>query len=156
MIVIGIDVGFSGAIAILNNTKIKDLIDMPILKVSKKTHLDANRVKNIMIDSKAEHVFIEKAQAMPKQGIASTASYMKSAGIIEGVCVGLGIPYTLVTPQAWKKEMMQGMGKEKEASIFRAKQLYPDIDFPRKKDHGKADALLIALYGTRVLCGNRE
>ncbi len=43
------------------------------------------------------------------------------------------------------------MQKGKEASIYRVKQLYPNMDFPGKKDHGKADDILIALYGLNEL-----
>ena len=53
----------------------------------------------------AKHVFIEKAQAMQKfdkgegkvinQGIASTARYMKSAGIIGGSGADLFVRYQI-------------------------------------------------------------
>ena len=42
--------------------------------------------------------------------------------------------------------MMHDMPKEKEASIMRVGQLYPDLVLGRKKDHGIADAILIAKY----------
>ncbi|MBI5193836.1 MAG: hypothetical protein HZA08_10530, partial [Nitrospirae bacterium] len=40
-------------------------------------------------------------------------------------------------------------GKDKGSSIIRVKQLYPDMKLIRKKDHNKADAVLIGLYGLR-------
>ena len=35
-------------------------------------------------------------------------------------------------------------------------QLYPGADLRRKRDHGRAEALLLASYGLRVCEGLRE
>jgi len=58
-----------------------------------------------------------------------------------------------VVPVRWKKSMMPDATKEKDASILRVKQLYPQEahQFKRKKDHGRADALLIAAYGKMIM-----
>jgi len=151
MLIAGIDVGFSGAIAIINeHSEIVQLLDMPLIQVGRVKELNETRLKNILSNG-ITHVFIEKAQAMPRQGVVSTGRYMMSFGQIRGICVGLGIPYTLVTPQQWKKVWLQGYSKEKGSSVVRVKQLYPELELPRKKDHNKADALLIALWGYRFL-----
>ena len=60
--------------------------------------------------------------------------------------MGLSVEYQLIHPKTWKKELMHDMPKEKEASIMRVGQLYPDLVLGRKKDHGIADAILIAKY----------
>lgn len=156
-IIIGIDVGFSGAIATIREIVRKDAsrslyieaVDMPVIKTGKKVELNTKEIRAILdCDKDKLIVWIEKAQAMPQQGCVSMFRYGKVAGIIEGILIGLGIPYTLVTPQAWKKAMMPGMDKEKGSSILRVNQLFPDCDIGgRKKDHGKADAVLIAAYG---------
>jgi crossover junction endodeoxyribonuclease RuvC len=91
-------------------------------------------------------VGIEKAQTMPNQGISSSGRYMASYGFLRGLCVGLSVEYQLIHPKTWKKELMHDMPKEKEASIMRVGQLYPDLVLGRKKDHGIADAILIAKY----------
>jgi len=152
-IIAGVDPGFSGAIVLLeNDNKIFSLFDMPVITVGKKKELDGALLAGIFRDTVA-HAYIEKAQSMPGQGIASTGRYMESYGRIRGICEGLGIPYTLVHPRTWKKVMMPDMPKEKGASIQRVKQLYPDIDLPRKKDHNKCDALLLSLYGLKQELG---
>jgi crossover junction endodeoxyribonuclease RuvC len=76
----------------------------------------------------------------------------RGLGTWEGVLAGLGIPYELVTPQRWKKALMDGMGKDKDASRLQAIRLFPAIagQLARKKDDGRADALLIAEYGRRT------
>ena len=145
MSIAGIDNGVTGAIAILDSVDmhIVDVIDMPIIdKV-----LDERRICDFLIEWEVRHVYLEKAQSMPGQGIVSTSGYMCNYGIIRGICAGLEIPYTLVTPQAWKKTQMAGMAKEKGESIVRVGQLYPSLKMTRKKDHGRCDAILIARHG---------
>mgnify|MGYP001282912585 CR=1 FL=1 len=143
----GIDPGFSGAICILDAKKrIILLEDMPILKVGQKDELNEPQIKKYLSECSDLSVLIEKAQTMPGQGISSSGRYMASYGLIRGICVGMSLQYSLIHPKTWKKLMMNDMPKEKEASIQKVGQLYPDLVLTRKKDHGKSDALLIALY----------
>lgn len=148
----GIDPGYTGGIAILsdNGNAISNLYDMPILDIGKgKKYLDGNRIREIFLECEVKVVFIEKAQTMPGQGISSTGAYMKAAGIIEGICIGMEISYELVHPMSWKRAILKDMPKGKEASILKCKQLFPGWTLNRKKDHGICDAALIALYGIR-------
>lgn len=147
----GIDVGVSGAITIMNeHFKIIDCIYMPIISYKKdkrtKTEYDAVLIKKYLSKHKVQHCAIEKAQVMPRQGVVSQGNYMMGFGLLKGICVGLAIPYTLIHPKTWKKVLMRDMGKEKGASVLRVKQLYPDIELPLKRDHNKADSILIARY----------
>lgn len=151
MRIAGIDVGLSGAIAILDNQGIPlELQDMPVIRVVK-NEIDAVEVMAILKRQNVSHAFIEKAGAMPGQGVVSMFRFGYSAGLIQGICTALNIPFTLIIPQRWKKSMLDGMPKDKGSSIVRAKQLYPSLELNRKKDHNKADALLIGLYGLRTL-----
>jgi crossover junction endodeoxyribonuclease RuvC len=143
----GIDVGFSGAISVLNDDgEILLMTDMPIITVGKKRELNEPKIRMILDGFKPLCVGIEKAQTMPNQGISSSGRYMASYGFLRGLCVGLSVEYQLIHPKTWKKELMHDMPKEKEASIMRVGQLYPDLVLGRKKDHGIADAILIAKY----------
>ena len=156
---IGIDPGLTGAIGVidLKNECIR-VIDLPTLVVGKKRELDVVALVQILKDEilgSSAVVGLEKVGAMPKQGLASTASFMRAAGILEGAVAALGARYELVTPQRWKKNIMEGMAKEKEASRLKASQLFPEIDLSLKKHHGRADALLIAEF-MRRLYGNRH
>lgn len=149
MYLMGIDPGFSGAIAVLDkDLKIDFVMDMPIIKVGKKRELDEAKLGMIfkMWKAKPITVGLEKSQTMPNQGIVSSGRYMASYGFLRGLCVGNGIPYHLIQPQSWKKVMMPDMGKEKGASIQKVSQLYPELSLTRVKDHGIADAVLIARY----------
>ena len=150
MYIVGIDIGLKGAIASIDSNKPKDVMiwDMPLIEKT----IDIVELKDIMYSLRDSHVFVEKAQPMPKQGVVSMFNYGKTYGIVLGVLSALEIPYTLVTPQAWKKEVLSSMEKDKVASIIRCQQLYPHLKF-KKTDHGKAEALLIAYYGETKLRG---
>lgn len=96
---------------------------------------------------------VEKVGAMPGQGVTSMFNFGKSAGYIEGVLSGLGIPYQLVPPAKWKKDFSL-IGKDKRASIATCHKLFPELDLRRtsrcKTDSdGEAEAALLAEYARR-------
>lgn len=162
---LGIDAGFSGAIAILkmednNEVRVQGLFDMPLRKMDKGQRIDLAKLKYLLKGYETIwKATLEKAQAMPaeriiggkviRQGIASTAKYMQAYGEVYGLLAGLDIPVDEVHPATWKKSMIKDMPKGKEASIIRVQQIYPKMQFARKKDHGIADAILIGLYGIK-------
>ena len=149
MHIMGIDPGFSGALAVIDdNLKIDFVMDMPIIMVGKKRELDEAKLLTIFNRWRFRPmtVGLEKSQTMPNQGIVSSGRYMASYGFLRGICIGSGIPYHLIRPQSWKKAMMPDMDKEKGASIQKVTQIYPELSLTRVKDHGIADAVLIARY----------
>lgn len=154
MNIAGIDPGQTGAVAIILPKACIFLADTPTEivkkgKGSKTEYLPAN-MADILRDNQIDHVFIEKVGAMPGQGVTSMFNFGKGFGLWLGILAALKIPYTLVTPQAWKKAIMQGVS-DKDAARGKAIQLYPQVskELSRKKDIGRADALLIAEYGRR-------
>ena len=60
-----------------------------------------------------------------------------------------GIPFSIVTPQKWKTAGEIAAGSEKEGSRLRALQLFlgQAAHLTRKKDHARADAMLLAHFG---------
>ena len=149
MYIMGIDPGFSGALAVLDDDlNLEFVMDMPIIMVGKKRELDESKLSTIFSRWRLRPmtIGIEKSQTMPNQGIVSSGRYMASYGFLRGLCMGNGLPYHLIRPQSWKKAMMPDMGKDKGASIQKVTQLYPELRLTRVKDHGIADAILIARY----------
>jgi len=149
---IGIDPGLTGAIAKVSGEDI-EVWDMPTLEVRKKRFLNATLLAELLSSinwqqnpQKCE-VLLERVSARPGQGVTSMFSFGTSYGIIQGIIATLGIPLTFVTPQEWRKKM--GVPKGKDGSRQRILELRPDLAsrFARKKDHGRADAVLLALYG---------
>ena len=94
------------------------------------------------------HALIERAQAMPKQGASSGFKYGRAVGAIESVIACCEIPLIIVEPTAWEK-FHQLRGGDKESGRQRALMLLPAAHalLARKKDHGRGEAALIALYG---------
>ena len=153
---IGIDPGLEGAVALIGDGLVV-VENVPVINVGgrKKTRREIDPVGCLfllreLIAMGHEHVAaIESVHSMPEQGVASSFTFGKGFGIWIGLITSLGIPFDLVTPQRWKKVMMDGMGKDKGASVYRARQLFPLADLSLKKHHGRADALLIAEWRRR-------
>jgi len=114
-------------------------------------------IRTWLLGHRPQHAFIERAQAMPKQGASSGFKYGRAVGAIEAVLACCEIPFTIIEPTAWKK-FHQLRGGEKEASRQRALMLFPAAHalLARKKDHGRAEAALIALAGTSVKAPERR
>ena len=90
---------------------------------------------------------VEQVGPMPGQGVSSMFSFGYSAGVVSGVLGSLGVNKVMVRPQAWKKAY--GLtGRDKDAARTLAIERYPEAAplLVRKKDVGRADALLIAGY----------
>src|SRR5262249_11129848 len=125
-----------------------DIIDIPVVGVGAKERVDVLALRNWIQQHQPDHAYIERAQAMPKQGASSGFKYGRAVGAIEAAIIGCEIPLTIIEPAAWKK-FHQLRGGEKEASRQRALMLFPAAHalLARRKDHGRAEAALIALAG---------
>ena len=158
-LVIGIDPGLSGALAMLGTGGLLAVADLPVVAKGSgagrvKNEINPAALSHLLRDWVAGHaddvlVVIERVSAMPDQGVAGVFSLGDTLGSIRGVVATRGYPVAWVTPQRWKKHY--GLPADKELARARAIQLYPDADLPRKKDHNRAEAILIARYGWEVL-----
>lgn len=149
--IIGIDPGVTGAIAALDNDgDLVGLEDMPTLKArGGKTVINIPELGHMLRlanDGTATIVKLEQVHSMPGQGLVSTFNFGMGYGAIQGVVQTLGLPMQLVTPTKWKKAAGLS-GAEKDYARTRALQLFPNADLARKKDIGRADAILIARFG---------
>lgn len=159
--ILGIDPGLTGAITLMipaaAGAVYADIRDMPTVELQRggkaknqvSPQLLTKLILNLGSSSGADitGAFIEQVGAMRGQGVTSMFSFGRSLGIVEGVLAALDIPISYVTPQTWQK--FCGVGKGDDAGRARALQLYPTLaeQLARKKDHGRADSLLIAHYG---------
>lgn len=153
MIVAGIDPGLSGAIGLLGRDIAPHVAAMPTAPYSKtgfvKRIVNFDHLARILDFYALDHVFLEKVQAFPGQGVGSMFSLGMSYGGAMAVAQTLDIEVHLVTPQEWKKHF--GLSADKQLSLDLARSLFPNVDLSRKKDDGKAEALLIAKYGLEML-----
>lgn len=144
MIVLGVDPGLSGALCVIesDDLHVVDVMDMPVIG----KELDYGLLYIFLEDWRPKRAIIERAQAMPKQGVVGMFNYGYLYGELNGVMKALRVSYDRVTPQAWKKTQLVGMPKGKVSSVIRVNQLYPELKL-RKTQHGRADCILIARHG---------
>lgn len=152
--IIGIDPGCSGAIVVMTEGgNYVAHLNMPTIKVGTKSRVNGAAVAAFLREMIGEfnaHAYLEQVGAMPGQGVSSMFTFGHAAGVVEGLLQGLGIPYSLITPQAWKRRAGL-IGSDKDAARSRAIQLFPDLRILDLKGKGQAvaDAILIARFGQK-------
>jgi crossover junction endodeoxyribonuclease RuvC len=155
MRVLGVDPGVRGGLAIVSFEngvpEIIEAINIPTVGTGAKERVDVLAIHSFIEAHTPQHALIERAQAMPKQGASSGFKYGRAVGALEAVIAYCAIPMTIVEPSTWKK-FHHLHGGDKEPARQRALQLFPNAHtmFARKKDHGRAEAALIALAGNKA------
>ena len=173
----GIDNGLFGAVVLIdNNYNLIKCWDTPIIDLGKgkktKNEFLINEMTNIIMEIKSISerkeaqrvmVWIEKAQAMPNQGVSSTFKTGEGYGTWKGICAGLRLSFDLVSPRMWTKTVLTDipLGDPKKRSMLKCSRLFPNLSLkkPRgKKDSldGRADAALIAYYGMLRMLGKDD
>ena len=153
MIIIGIDPGLSGGIAILKDNAIKNLYDMPVMPEGKKNKRQLNSaqlakiIKENIIEKEEITIVVEQVNAMPGQGVTSMFNFGQTFGAIKGISAALELPIFFVRPAKWKKHF-ELINSSKDASRTKAIEMYPSISdqLSKKKDVNKSDAILIARF----------
>lgn len=153
MIHIGIDPGLSGAIAVLFASGEPELRDMPVMGEGRSAQINAAELADLLREwtcGRPAQATIERAHAMPRQGVGSTFAYGRAFGAIEGVCAAVGISVVHVSASVWKRAL--GIPADKDAARARAVLRMPQLveHLRLKKHHGRAEALLLALYGREM------
>jgi hypothetical protein len=160
-IVIGIDPGVSGAVAALAGSgRVVAVDDTPTVWArpgrSRRRAYDVAAMRALLarhvVDGALVHAVVEHQQAMPRQGVTSMFSTGFGYGLWVGLLAGLGVPHTVVAPRKWQIAMLAGRGDPKARALLAASRLFPELAVPRFR-HGRADALLLAEYGRRLLAG---
>jgi len=153
MIIIGIDPGLSGGIAVLDNNKVLELFDMPVMADGKKNKKQLNSallaklIKESISNNSESAVIVEQVNAMPGQGVTSMFNFGQTFGAIKGICATLELPIFFVRPSKWKKHF-ELINSSKDASRTKAIEMYPKLSnqLSKKKDVNKSDAILIARF----------
>jgi crossover junction endodeoxyribonuclease RuvC len=166
--IISVDVGLSGAVACFTDAgEFLEVFDIPTMQANGKQAYVKNVVNSAGLAKRLPAVpatlaFVETVTAMPASrgkkgeqqdgeptgwGVSSIFSLGCTLCSITSVLAVLGIPYLMIRPQEWKKHFR--LSRDKEEARCRALQLYPDaaLYLARKKDHNRAEAILIGRYG---------
>jgi hypothetical protein len=149
---LGVD-GITGGIAVVDHfddgtSTLVDAIDIPIVGTGAKQRIDPVAIRNFIERHRPALALIERGQAMPRQGASSGFKYGRACGAIEATVMLCAVPVEIVEPPVWKR-YWKLPGKDKEAARQKAMLLFPTAHalLAPKRDHGRAEALLIAAYG---------
>lgn len=141
MFFLGIDPGVSGGLGIVDEFgqhvaafRLKDATDRDVWEWFE-TNTSTAEIRGCM----------EKVSASPQMGVVSAFTFGNGNGFLRGLLVASAIPFDMVTPQRWQKELNCLSRGDKNVTKARAQQLWPGV----KITHGVADCLLIAEYGRR-------
>jgi crossover junction endodeoxyribonuclease RuvC len=155
MKVLGVDPGISGGLAIVEVIDgaaplLLAAVDIPVTGSGAKQRVDPIAIRDFIVHNQPAFALVERAQAMPRQGSSSGFKYGRAVGAIEAAIALCAIPLEIVEPTAWKR-LFKLPGKDKEAARQRALLTFPGAHaaLARKRDHGRAEASLIALFGVR-------
>ncbi len=145
--IIGIDPGKSGGIAMIHLTSgLVNAMKMP------DTDRDLWDLFDRVLRGSNVFAYIEKVNAMPKQGVSSTFKFGQNYGMLRAFLIAAEIPFEWVTPVVWQRKMKCLSGGDKRVTRARAQELFPEI----KITHAVADALLICEYGRRLRAGELQ
>lgn len=170
--VIGVDPGLKGAIAVITQEAYA-VHDVPTLTVEgsrrrsartgkmttkKSERYDVAEIRRLITQIRDNahanglpvELWVEDVHPMPGEGSMGAFSLGKAMMLWEVAACWADIPFSKVHPMTWKRVMMNGMGRKKDAAVARAQELFPNAvlrgPMGGLKD-GRAEALLIAKYG---------
>lgn len=165
---VGIDLGFTGALSIIRPDKTVEVYDLPTREVSfiknnkprKRKEIEEVKLLELLygklqLTTGLTHIIMERVSSRPKEGTTSAFRFGEITGTVKTAVValktlsGLDVKWYKVFPSVWKRQLGL-IGTEKEASLVLARQLFPTTVplLKRKKDHNRADSLLLAHYMT--------
>lgn len=167
MLTIGIDVGITGALATLDERgQLCYLADLPISINGKMKWINGAEFLRLLFKarnvSRPARVIVEHVHAMPQLpgresfgGVISAHSTGLTLGSILSIIQVAELPLQLVTPMKWKRALGLVMPKttsteRKTASLEKARALFPKAALSRFKDHGRAEAILIAHWAMQA------
>ena len=157
MIIVGIDPGAKGGIAILDSEiGVTDTFNMPLRDDGE---IDAVKLFFLLPDHDGSIVYIENVHSMPGQGSVSTFKFGKSLGKIVSVLeLSFGEDdVNVVSPTTWQKAGPGKTGGDKNITIEWVKKTYPEAQIIPKgcrvPHDGICDAIGIAHYGMLKMNG---
>jgi crossover junction endodeoxyribonuclease RuvC len=160
MRVVGMDPGQSGGLACLSpqfaDARVMPLLPKEAVKAAG-SPIDWAEIHSLLLSWAPDVVTIERVSAMPGQGVSSTFRFGSNYGGLIGLVRGLCIPYKLVVPRVWKRDVLgEDFPHDKAGTIAFVQKHYPSLNLlatkrSRKPHDGMADATAIAHYGITKL-----
>jgi len=151
-VIVGVDCGLTGAVSLIDEMEgtYFSVVDIPTIQSAS----SSRKVKNEINPAGLREIFatitvpsiavVERTSAMPGQGVSSMFSMGDSFGVVRGVLSALCVPIVYVAPVVWKKHFKIGSDKERARAL--AISYFPNAPLSRKKDHNRAESLLLARW----------
>lgn len=144
MILCGIDPGANGSIAIFDGNEIyfRDYKTKGLISYIE-----------LLTDFSPDLCIVEKVHSMPGQGVSSTFSFGQRLGEIEGMLMSFSVPYRLVLPRVWQKNLGLNPKATKKDIASVLLKLYPHAQLYGAKGgllDGRSDALGLLHYARIV------
>ena len=159
MRIVGIDVGKIVRIGSIEFTeigppKVVGVWEVDAFPGKRDVCAPARSIGSIVRQQLPHRVWVEQQQPYPKQGVSSTFKLGYAFATVIGGLASTPSGVSLVTPIAWKRQLGL-IHADKEKSRLAALTLFGENEnlLARKKDHDRAEALLIAYYGMLQLRG---
>ncbi len=142
-----IDPGMTGAVAFLATDSLErvSVYDMPVVG----SEVETASLARLLREHAPVFGLVEQVGPMPRDGAVQAFRFGAAYAAAKLTVSMSGFPLHLVTPQVWKKHFRLSGGTDgKEAARALALRMFPASAsvFARKKDHGRAEAALLARY----------
>lgn len=157
---LGIDPGITGALAFISIEKSPKFIavyDFPTKKVmigkKLKSRIDLEAL-SFLIESYSKDINLACLEEVGQIGTDadpfSSFVFGFSTGSVHGILAANDIKTQTVKPLIWKGAL--GLDADKSKAINKAKHIFPEAEkfLKRKKDHGRAEAILIAYFAWKL------
>lgn len=153
---LGIDIGVSGAVALVSDTgQLLEVIEMPCLHdgPKKRRTINAPLLASFIYKTHATRAFVEQVGPRPLEGAVGAFAFGDCKGVVRGICAAAAIPVIWIAPPSWKRlvGIKPGSDGAKDAARAQAIQRWPNMAelFRHKNDDGLAEAALIAIAGLK-------
>jgi len=162
MMVMAIDPGVSGAIAVVDyqdarHFNITEVCDLPINETLNGKTTDSVALYDVLIGHNPTRIVVEYPMWVQHDGRAQASTMWRNFGHIEAAVAFAKYDSRLVTPApaVWKRDMGLTLGrladrKQKKAhALAVARKLFGVEPYlKRAKDHDRAEALLLSYWGS--------
>lgn len=172
MLIVAVDPGLTGALAVLGPQGLRGVYDLPTMlipgvgpKAMVQRKIDGRALLNLLqkacpaAEGKPTFV-IEAVGTMgpsANNAVQTQGSLLRSLGAIETVAECLLCSIVYVAPQSWKRsygliDSALKPTQRKNKALETARRCFPScMDLGRAKDHNRAEAVLLARYGQMEL-----
>lgn len=166
-VLVSVDPGIHGALALKRCNEV-EILDFPTYtvtrkitsgakkgKVSNKNYYDLPELVKLFPHGPGDFI-IEDVQRMPNDSAHASSLLLEGKGFFRGISASKNLIEHMVRPSVWKKKLGLPKGATKEDSRQLALKWFPQLadKLSRKKDEGRAEALLLLYYLENFVLNN--